>query len=76
MLCECKHDGNKGSWRDTNVLEGWRLVLPKPVPVLLVKGPAVGMDWAGDGAKPLPKAGLGGIAAGLAPNAPTICICD
>ena len=76
MLHQCKHNGGKGSWRDKYVLMYHieRVVPPKPVPVLLVKGPADGMDWAGDGAKPLLKAGVGGIAAGLAPNAPTICV--
>lgn len=47
--------------------------IPKTV-LLLLKGPAVGIDWAGEGAKPPPKAGAGGTAAGFDPNAPTICM--
>ena len=48
-----------------------RLMIPKAV-LLPVKGPAVGMDWAGNGVKAPPKAGAGGTAGGLAPKAPTI----
>ena len=47
--------------------------LPKPV-LLPLEGPAVGMLCAGDGAKPFPKAGMGGIAAGFLPKAPTVCM--
>ena len=50
-------------------------VPPIPKPVLLpLEGPAVGMLCAGDGAKPFPKAGMGGIAAGFLPKAPTVCM--
>ena len=46
-------------------------MLPKLV-LLLLKGPAVGMDWAGDGVKAPPNVGAGGTAAGFAPKAPTV----
>ena len=74
----------KGFTHEKATTEPWSKVLcnsvrkavpsiPKPV-LLPLKGPAVGMLCAGDGAKPFPKAGMGGIAAGFLPKAPTVCM--
>ena len=59
MLCECKHDGNKGSWRDTNVLKRLEVSLTKASASAAGEGPCcwhgLGRRWC----KAAPKSRTG-----------------